>query len=119
MCVQLKKIRLKSCLTQAQVTDHLCMTQNTYSRIENGKLRLDVKHIFELSRLFNVMPNDFYEDEQEGGNKEDVSSAKPDRCVYCGLLELFKSKTFIKVKSKKGLRCNYLNLKTRRYFILI
>ena len=56
------KLARKDCgLTQKQVASILKMTQQQYSRFENGVFELNYTQILELCKLFNIMPNDLFD----------------------------------------------------------
>ena len=56
----LKQARKDIGLTQKQVAEKLKMTQQQYSRFENGVFELNYKLILELCQLFDIQPNDIF-----------------------------------------------------------
>jgi transcriptional regulator with XRE-family HTH domain len=57
----LKQSRKDCGLTQKQVGEKLNMTQQQYSRFENGIFELNYTQIVELCGLFNITPNDLFD----------------------------------------------------------
>ena len=53
----LKSARRAAGLTQAQVAQKMLMTQQQYSRFENGVFQLNYEQILKLCELFEVTPN--------------------------------------------------------------
>lgn len=51
---KIRKLRTENNLTQKQVADMLEIDRSTYSYYESGKIKLDVKTILSLSRIFGV-----------------------------------------------------------------
>ena len=51
---KIKRLRIENNLTQKQVADMLEIDRSTYSYYESGKIKLDVKTILSLSRIFGV-----------------------------------------------------------------
>ena len=56
----LKQARLDCGYTQKQVADIMLMTQQQYSRFENGVFQLNYEQIYKLCQLFDVTPNDLF-----------------------------------------------------------
>ena len=50
----LKSARKKAGLTQAEVAEHIGITQNAYSYWENGKVKIDNESLAKLSKLYGV-----------------------------------------------------------------
>ena len=53
----LKQARKFKCLTQKQVADLLYMTQQQYSRFENGVFQLNYEQILSLCKILDITPN--------------------------------------------------------------
>lgn len=51
---RIKESRKHKNLTQSQVAKILCMTQQQYSRFENGVFELDYENLVKISKLFEV-----------------------------------------------------------------
>ncbi len=51
---RIKESRKDKGMTQKQVAEILCMTQQQYSRFENGVFELDYDNLVKISRLFEV-----------------------------------------------------------------
>ena len=56
--VKLKEYRLKFKMSQEQVSSVLGVTQQQYSRLENGSSVLNVNQILILCKLYSITPND-------------------------------------------------------------
>ncbi|MBR3803824.1 MAG: helix-turn-helix transcriptional regulator [Clostridia bacterium] len=56
----LKQARKDVGLTQQQVAQKFNMTQQQYSRFENGIFELNYTQILELCDLYNITPNDLF-----------------------------------------------------------
>ena len=56
----LKQARKDVGLTQKQVAQKFNMTQQQYSRFENGVFELNYTQILELCDLYNITPNDLF-----------------------------------------------------------
>ena len=56
----LKQARKDIGLTQKQVAQKFNMTQQQYSRFENGVFELNYTQILELCSLYNITPNDLF-----------------------------------------------------------
>ena len=56
----LKQARKDVGLTQKQVAQKFNMTQQQYSRFENGIFELNYTQILELCDLYNITPNDLF-----------------------------------------------------------
>lgn len=56
----LKAARRSKGLTQKEVAQTMLMTQQQYSRFENGVYELNYGQIRRLCELFDVTPNDLY-----------------------------------------------------------
>lgn len=56
----LKEARKAKGITQKNVALMLHMTQQQYSRFENGVFELSYQQVFELCKLFNITPNDLF-----------------------------------------------------------
>ena len=48
-------------LTQKEVASHMLMTQQQYSRFENGIFELNYAQIKELCRYLDITPNDLFD----------------------------------------------------------
>ena len=57
----LKQARKDCGYTQKQVAEIFHMTQQQYSRFENGVFELNYSQIVELCKLFNITPNDLFD----------------------------------------------------------
>ncbi len=53
----LKAARKAAGLTQSQVAQKMLMTQQQYSRFENGVFQLNYEQILKLCELFDVTPD--------------------------------------------------------------
>ena len=51
---RLKESRKYKNMTQKQVATYLTMTQQQYSRFENGKFELSYSQLIQISKLFDV-----------------------------------------------------------------
>ena len=58
----LKEARKIKGLTQKQVADVFHMTQQQYSRFENGVFELSYKQIVDLCDYLNITPNELFEE---------------------------------------------------------
>ncbi len=56
----LKQARKDVQLTQKQVAEKFNMTQQQYSRFENGVFELNYTQILELCKLYNITPNELF-----------------------------------------------------------
>lgn len=56
----LKEARKAKGLTQKEVASVMLMTQQQYSRFENGVFELNYDQILKLCKLFDVTPNDIF-----------------------------------------------------------
>ena len=56
----LKEARKAKGLTQKEVASIMLMTQQQYSRFENGVFELNYNQILKLCKLFDVTPNDIF-----------------------------------------------------------
>lgn len=56
----LKQARKDNKLTQRQVASILNMTQQQYSRFENGVFELNYGQILFLCKLYDITPNDLF-----------------------------------------------------------
>ncbi len=57
---RLKEARKAKNLTQAQVAEKLFMTQQQYSRFENGIFELNYSQIVTLCKLLDTTPNELF-----------------------------------------------------------
>ena len=57
----LKQARRAKGYTQKEVAGKLLMTQQQYSRFENGVFELNYQQIASLCELFDITPNDLFE----------------------------------------------------------
>lgn len=57
----LKFARKSKGLTQKYVAEKLCMTQQQYSRFENGVFELNYDQILTLCKMYDITPNDLFE----------------------------------------------------------
>ena len=53
----LKSARKSAGLTQAQTAAEMLMTQQQYSRFENGVFQLNYEQILKLCEIFDISPN--------------------------------------------------------------
>ena len=63
---RIKNARKVRGFTQGQVGKILNLTQQQYSRFENGKYELNYYQIYQVCDLFNVTPNDLFIKEEVG-----------------------------------------------------
>ena len=56
----LKQARKDKGLTQNDVAKIMKMTQQQYSRFENGVFELNYSQIFELCELYDITPNELF-----------------------------------------------------------
>ncbi len=56
----LKQARKDKHLTQQEVADMMKMTQQQYSRFENGIFQLNYEQILFLCSLYEISPNDLF-----------------------------------------------------------
>lgn len=56
----LKEARKYKNMTQLQVANILGMTQQQYSRFENGVFELNYYQIIKLCEMFDITPNDLF-----------------------------------------------------------
>ena len=56
----IKAARRGKGLTQSAVAEKLLMTQQQYSRFENGVFELNYEQILQLCKLLDVTPNEIY-----------------------------------------------------------
>ena len=61
----IKEARKIKGLTQSQVAQIFHMTQQQYSRFENGVFELNYEQIVKICKLLEVTPNDIFEFENE------------------------------------------------------
>ena len=57
----IKEARKAAGYTQQQVSDIMLMTQQQYSRFENGVFELNYAQIIKLCQLFNITASDLFE----------------------------------------------------------
>ena len=57
----LKEARKAKGYTQKEVASKLLMTQQQYSRFENGVFELNYHQIIALCELLDIAPNDFFD----------------------------------------------------------
>ena len=57
----LKEARKFKGLTQKEVAEQLHMTQQQYSRFENGKFELNYNQILFLCKLYDINPNELFD----------------------------------------------------------
>lgn len=57
----LKQARKEMKLTQREVAERLMMTQQQYSRFENGVFELNYEQILQLCALYEITPNDIFD----------------------------------------------------------
>ena len=60
----LKAARNAKGYTQKEVAAKMFMTQQQYSRFENGVYELNYSQIKELCELFDITPNDLFEEQR-------------------------------------------------------
>lgn len=56
----LKQARKDAGFTQKQVAEKFNMTQQQYSRFENGVFELNYTQILDLCKLYNITPNELF-----------------------------------------------------------
>ncbi|MBR6737078.1 MAG: helix-turn-helix transcriptional regulator [Clostridia bacterium] len=54
---RLKEARVFAGYTQKEVASIMCMTQQQYSRFENGVFELNYEQIVKLCKLYDITPN--------------------------------------------------------------
>lgn len=59
----LKDARKAKGLTQKEIAAELLMTQQQYSRFENGVYELNYEQIQKVCRILEITPNDLFENE--------------------------------------------------------
>ena len=57
----LKEARKFKGFTQREVAERMKMTQQQYSRFENGVFELNYQQILTLCQLFEITPNDLFD----------------------------------------------------------
>lgn len=57
----IKEARKNLGLTQAQMANKLLMTQQQYSRFENGVFELNYEQILKISKILNLSPNEIFD----------------------------------------------------------
>lgn len=57
----LKEARKYKGLTQKQVADYMRMSQQQYSRLENGVFELNYYQILTLCKLYDITPNELFD----------------------------------------------------------
>ena len=57
----LKEARITNAMTQKEVAQSLNMSQQQYSRFENGKYELNYQQIVALCKLLDITPNDLFD----------------------------------------------------------
>ena len=57
----LKEAKITNAMTQKEVAQSLNMSQQQYSRFENGKYELNYQQIVALCKLLNITPNDLFD----------------------------------------------------------
>ncbi len=57
----IKAARKAKKLTQKEVAQHMYMTQQQYSRFENGKFEFNYSQILQLCDLLDITPNEVFE----------------------------------------------------------
>ena len=57
----IKEARKFKGMTQAQVAKIFHMTQQQYSRFENGVFELNYSQIVDICKLLNITPNDMFD----------------------------------------------------------
>ncbi len=63
MQFKLKELRTENKLTTQQMADKLSISKGYYSQLENYKRKLSYKLAYDISKIFNLKPDDiFYED---------------------------------------------------------
>ena len=61
----LKDARKSTGLTQKEVAQFMYMTQQQYSRFENGIFELNYQQILNLCKLLNISPNELFDIENQ------------------------------------------------------
>lgn len=56
----IKQARKLKGLTQREVSNHFRMTQQQYSRFENGIFELNYSQIIEICKLLDISPNEIF-----------------------------------------------------------
>ncbi len=58
---RIKQARKDKGLTQKEVAKHFRMTQQQYSRFENGVFELNYEQIMEICKLLDMTPNEIFD----------------------------------------------------------
>jgi len=53
-CKKIKLLRIASGYSREQMAEKLNITPRQYANIENGKCKLDIQRLLEISKIFNV-----------------------------------------------------------------
>ncbi len=61
ICKNIKEARKVAGYTQQQIAQKLFMTQQQYSRFENGKFELNYEQILKICELYHIEPNDIFD----------------------------------------------------------
>lgn len=61
ICRNIKEARLLKGLTQKEVAQKLYMSQQQYYRFESGKFELNYNQIYQLCKILDMTPNEFFE----------------------------------------------------------
>jgi len=59
--INIKEARKQKGYTQKQVAEKMFMTQQQYSRFENGVFELNYDQILYLCELYDITPNDVFQ----------------------------------------------------------
>ena len=57
----IKNARKANKLTQSQMAEKLLMTQQQYSRFENGVFELNYQQIVDICHILDITPNDIFD----------------------------------------------------------
>ena len=53
-CKKIKLLRIASEYSREQMAEKLNITPRQYANIENGKCKLDIERLLEISKIFNI-----------------------------------------------------------------
>lgn len=59
VCLKLKELRKKHNYSQLDVADLLNIEQNTYSRLESGKTKIDIERLQKIADLYKIPIDEF------------------------------------------------------------
>jgi transcriptional regulator with XRE-family HTH domain len=68
---KIRKIRQSKDLTQEQMAFELNISQNVYSRLERGEIKITIKRLLEISKVLDVYVSDLLDDSCKSVNIND------------------------------------------------